>query len=746
MLFEQLGHFIFRHRRAVILIWLVFIIISAAAIPWISSILAHGVSSPTQGEAVDGGNILEQELGIRPNVLTVVFTSDTLRADDPLFMNEMDYALAGMKHIDNLDPPITYRSTGDPRLIAANGHTTYATIGIDGDAYKACKLVPDIREGLIPQPNITMLVTGEAAFFSDAEEVAMDDMKKIEIYTIPIIAFILILVFGGLVAAGLPLAIGGASMILAIGLAFGLAQFVDMTTSVLSIIAFLGLGLGVDYSLIMVSRFREELKSGKDTENSIARTVATSGKAIFFSAVTSIIGLSAMISFDMPIVRSLGVGGVTVVILALMLGLTLLPALLSALGPKVNRITIFRPSARKGTFWQRLARWEMRHPALVLLCVIPLLGLLTWPLININPSNISYTDLPEHMPARQSYEILRKEFGPGELAPIMIAVTTDTNILSADNVAALYDFSWEIAQNKEVSHIESIVNLDTTLTKEQYQLMYSSPNSIPDPQIKNAMDRLTSDQATLVAVYGFHDPLGRETKELVTYIRNLELDGLNTYVTGSAALQKDMVDEMSHHLIWVLLFIIIASYLVLLWLFRSVLLPLKAIVLNMAGVAAACGILVFVFQQGHFSSLLNFTTDGTLIFLAVVITFCGAFGLSMDYEVFLLARVKEVWDETKDNTTSVAVGLERTGRIITSAALIMVVVFGSFVLTSQLLTKTIGLGLALAILIDAAIIRVFMAPALMRVMGKWNWWAPAFLVKLWTPRKAMKDPTSVSDD
>jgi len=741
MLFERLGHFVFRHRRAVILAWVVIIIIGAVLASGVSGVLGYG-GYFTSGEADEGATILEEELGIRRNAMTVVFSSETLRANDPLFMDEMDRALAGLQDIEDLDPPITYRSTGDPRLISADGHTTYAAIGVDGDLYRASELVPNFREKLQPQPHLTMVVTGPPPFGYDAEVAAMSGMGKAERFTFPLVAIILLLAFGSLVAAGLPLAIGGASIVLAMALVFLLGQFTDMTSSCMAPITFIGLGISIDFSLIMVTRFREELKRGKDVENSVATTVATAGRAIFYSSVTSMIGFAAIITVNLPVLRSWGIGALLVVLLALVVGLTLVPALLAILGPRINRLTLFRLPEREGTFWQRLARWEMKHPVVVLLLVIPFLGLLIWPVAGLQLSGTSYAAIPEDIPARQGYEILREGFGAGEVAPIMVAVTTRGAILDPDEVGALYDFTREVARNEEVSRVESIVNLDPAITREQYQLMYASPDSIPDPRIKDAVDELTSDQATLVLAYTKSDPLGQEAIDLVTYIRNLEPGGLDTYVTGHTATTKEVVDRVYDSLPWVLLFIMVSSYLVLLWLFKSVLLPLKAILLNAAGVAAAFGILVFIFQEGNFSGLLNFTAVGSLDATLFVMIFGVTFGLSMDYEVFLLTRVKEEWVKTGDNTRSVALGLARTGRVITSAALIMAVVFASIAARDLLMMKILGLGVALAILIDAAIIRVFLAPVLMRIMGKWNWWAPAFLERLWTPRGRNSDKDS----
>ncbi len=734
-MFKRLGHFVFRHRWAVILIWLTIIILSAVLAPKAWSRLSAGAVFTGRGEAAEGCRILEQELGIRANTLVVVFHSDTLRADDPCFMDEMDAALCGLNDLSELDPPITYRSTGDPNLISRDGHTTYAAIGVNGDQYDACGLVPCVRQGLVSQPHLTQVVTGDAPFRLDSEQATESVMDKVATYSVPLVVIVLLIVFGSLVAAGLPLAMGGASIALTMGLVFLISHFVNMTTSSITVVVGLGLATGVDYSLIMVSRFREELHRGRGTEESVLITITTAGEAIFYSATTCAIGLAGLVSFQNAGIRSCGIGGMAVVLLALTAGLTLLPALLSVLGPNVNRLTLFRLADERGTFWQRLARWEMRHPIVVLCVVLPTLGLLISPVAHINPSNVSYMQVPPNVEARQGYDMLTEGFGAGEIAPIMVCVTANSSITDWDNIYRLYEYTRRIAANEEVSHVQSIVNLDPTITRDQYEIMYSYPDAIPDPQsrdaIKTVMAKLTSEHTTLVLVYPRQDPMGPEATGLVTYIENIEMGGFQIHVTGPTALTKDMVNEMYRQFVWVLIFIAVTTYLALTWLLRSAILPLKAILLNLASVAATYGILVFIFQDGHFSNVLDFTADGTTVFMAIVIVYGVVFGLSMDYEVFLLARVRETWLETRDNVASVALGLARTGKVITSAALVMVAVFGAFVLGDIVLSKIVGMGIALSVLLDATIIRLLLAPALMRIMGKWNWWAPSFLRRLW---------------
>ena len=747
-MFERLGRFVFRHRRVVIAAWLVIILLSAIVAPKVSSRLSMGSVAPTRGETMEGYRILEEELGITPNTMVVAFRSETLHADDPLFMDEMDAALAGLQDMEELDTPITYRNTGNPHLISTDGHVTYATVGVSGDEGVACKLLPDVRAKLSPQPSLDMAVTGDPAFRVDSTSAAMSDMKRSETYCFPLIAGVLILVFGSLVAAGLPLAMGVASVVLTLGLVFFVAGVMKISTESLTVISALGLATGVDYSLIMVTRFREELRKGRSIEESLVTTSATSGKAIFYSAVTCVIGLATLLTFDLAALHSMGIGGSIVVLLSMTAGLTLLPALLAVLGPKVNRLTLFRLDEDKGVFWQRLARWEMAHPVVVLLVILPVLALMMWPLARFNPSNVSYTQIPEKAEARQGYEMIREGFGPGELAPIIVCVTANSKITDWNHVDGLYDLTRRIASNGDVSRVESIVNLDPSITRQQYELMYAYPDSIPDPRVKTALNKLTSQHATLIQVYGNSDPTGPEAKRLVASIRDLQIGGLNIYVAGPAAQDIDMINQLLHQFLLMLVFTVAVSYLALFWLFKSVLLPLKATLLNLASVAATFGILIFIFQLGHFSGVLGFTTDGTISLFTLVIVFGVVFGLSMDYEVFLLTRIKEEWDRTNDNTAAVALGLARTGRVITSAALLMVVIFGTFAFGDLILSKLVGLGLAIAILLDATVVRLILAPALMRVLGKWNWWAPSFLRRHWQSREkaGSKEPGRLFPD
>jgi len=413
---------------------------------------------------------------------------------------------------------------------------------------------------------------------------------------------------------------------------------------------------------------------------------------------------------------------------SLLAALTLLPAILAILGPRVNALSIFRRRPRTGGgFWQRLALWVMRHPVVVLVLVVPFLVALGSPFLGVTLGGAGVTVLPESAPARQGYEILKAEFGEGETSPILIAVQAEQSILGPEEVSALYDFTRDIAMLDGVTRVDSIVTLDPAISKEQYQMMYARPAMIENAAIRRALMRMTSETTTLVSVVGSQPTVSEEANDLVRRTRELKPEGtVDVHVTGLTAEIMDIVDKMYRDFPRVLAFVLVATYFALLFLFRSVILPLKAILMNVMSILASYGALVFIFQQGHFAGLLDFTPVGSIESSLPIILFCVLFGLSMDYEVFLLTRIKEHYAQTGDNTASVALGLERTGRIITSAALIMVMVAGSFGFTDILLVKAMGVGIAIAILVDATAVRALFAPATMRLLGRWNWWMPAF--------------------
>ncbi|MBI4233786.1 MAG: MMPL family transporter [Chloroflexi bacterium] len=719
------GLLMVRFRWAVIAFWVVVLLLALAFAPRASSVLKGGFGR-ADTESERGVQLMQQRLGVPPASLTVVFSSDRLKATDPPFIQAMEAALAPLRQAPEVSRTITHYSDGNPRMVSPDGHTTYALVLLKSDIDTAMDRYPSLRS-LVNSDVLQVWVTGGIAIFSDLNKVSERDLRRAETITFPLVIIALLLVFGSAVAAGLPVAIGAISVAVTLALIYAVAQWTDMSIFVLNVVTMLGLGIAIDYSLLMVSRFREELPHRPRAE-AVAVSVATAGRALVFSGVTTILGLSGLLLFKFMMLRSMGIGGVLVVGISLMAALTLLPAILGALGPRVNALRIIPVRESQESWWRRVATVVMRHPVVVMVLVGVFLLALGIPFLRVKMGSPWASILPAKAEARQGWEVLASRFGEGELSPLLVVVTAQSSILNRQAVGTLYDFTHRLAQDPRVARVEGITTLDPRLSRDQYALLYSNPTEIPFPELKRGLGELAKGDTTLVRVYSKTPPLADETKALVKDIRATAPRGdLQFYITGTTADLMDAVEVMYRDFPKIIIYIVITIYIALLFLFRSVLLPLKAVIMNTLSIFASYGALVFIFQQGHFQGLLGFQAEGFTEASVPIIMFCILYGLSMDYEVFLLSRVKEIYDTTKDNTASVALGLERTGRIITSAALILVLVMGAFVTGDIVLVKALGLGMALAIFLDATIVRALLVPATMRILGDLNWWAPRWL-------------------
>jgi RND superfamily putative drug exporter len=463
-------------------------------------------------------------------------------------------------------------------------------------------------------------------------------------------------------------------------------------------------------------------------------TVATAGRAVFFSGLTVLLGLLGLVLFEFMILRSVGIAGAIVVGLAVASALTLLPALLTIIGARVDRFAVRKVARTPGTdgAWSRLARRVMRHPVGVLIPTLGVLLLLGSPFLHVRFNAPDASILPPEVPSRAAFDRLKAEFGEGEFAPIVLAVRTDGAATTPANLAALYDYSRRLAADPRVSRVDSLVDVDRRLTLAQYTLLYGDPNGPRDRYVQTALAATTRDNLTAFTLYTPYGPNRDEGKALVTALRTpggqlAPPAGMTVLVGGGAADVADVVDRVRADFPRTALFIIVSTYLVLFVLLRSVVLPAKALVMNTLSIVASFGALVWIFQDGNLSSVLGFQPLGFVETTQPMILFCVLFGLSMDYEVFLLSRMKEVWDRTGDNIEAVAGGMERSGRIVTSAALIVVVVAGSFAFADIVLIKALGIGMAIAVALDATVIRALLVPATMRLLGRWNWWMPAAL-------------------
>ncbi len=575
-----------------------------------------------------------------------------------------------------------------------------------------------------------------------------DELIQAELLAAPLTLIILLLVFGSLVAAGLPVLSGVYTVLAAVGIVTGLSYvFDDITVYANNIVSLLGIGLSVDYSLFIVNRFREELGRGRDHRTAVAMTSATAGRAIFFSGMTVIVGLMGMLFFENTGLPSLGWGGICATAVALTSSIVLLPAILSLLGERVNSFKVpfsFGVDTGEEGFWSNIASGVMKRPFAVLVPAVIVLMLAGSPFLQAEYGITTYKALSPDDESRQGMELTDDNW-PEYISNTALAVfeiEEGVDPLHEENIRSLYRFSQEILSIDGTSYVRSHGHFDVNMSENEVVDFW---NSSKDGDLSPMEAMLISAQreymnesfignGVVLLVVGIEgDESSVSSREVVLSIRELEtkndqFGGSTTVnVAGVAAYNQDVIEAVAENLPISLAFILITSYILIFLQVRSVVLPLKALIMNVLSVSASFGVLVWIFQMGNGADLLNFTPQPIDPTTPVMI-FAILFGLSMDYEVLMLSRIHEEWERTGDNTKSVAVGLQKSGRIITSAALVMVTVFSAFGLSSVSLMKQFGFMLALGVAVDATLVRALVVPSTMRLMGELNWYAPSWLV------------------
>ncbi len=737
--FDRLGRFVVRRAWWVVTAWLALLVVAIPFAPQVPGKLSAGGFILDDLESARAKALLETTLGAPPSALVIVFSSPTLEAGTPAFETAAADAIRDVPSAPHVARVVSHLLA--PSQVSADRHTAYDIVFLDLSPDDSPKALPVLRERLHDAPGLTVELAGGPAFYGDVQTVSESDLRRSELVSLPLAALALVFVFGSLVAAGVPLLVGGAAVIVALAGIFVVASLTPMSIFVLNLATLLGLGLGVDYSLLMTSRFREELALRPDDPDRVAEavriTVATAGRAVFFSGLTVLLGLLGLVLFEFMILRSVGIAGAIVVALAVASALTLLPAILTILGARVDRFAVRTVTRTPGTEgpWSRLARRVMRHPVLVIIPTLAFLLLLGSPFLHIRFNAPDATILPPEVPSRAAFDRLQADFGAGEFAPLVIAIRTDGPATSPTNLAALYDYSRRLTADPRITRVDSLVDVDPRMTLAQYTLLYGDPNGPRDRYVQTALAATTKGDVTAFTVYTPFGGNDDEGKALVTDLRTpgspvAPPAGMTVLIGGGAADVADVVARVRADFPRTLLFIIVTTYLVLFVLLRSVVLPAKALVMNTLSIVASFGALVWIFQDGNLSALFGFAPLGFVETTQPVILFCVLFGLSMDYEVFLLTRMKEIWDRTGDNIEAVAGGMERSGRIVTSAALIVVVVAGSFAFADIVLIKALGVGMAIAVALDATVIRALLVPATMRLLGRWNWWLPERLARV----------------
>ncbi len=756
-MFYHLGRIATRFRWLIVGLWMVAIAVSLPFAPQASQVLHSGGFVSPDADSERALNLLVQKVHLNLTIVQVIFTSENTSAgnvgnvgsadsaDSPQFIQESQQALARVRNWSEVSGVVSF--TDNPRQISLDRHAAYVNILFKPDPDSASKLLPQLESRLQPVPNLKTTIGGGPVFYEDIQAVSERDLRRAEFLAIPFAIIALLLVFRSVVAAILPALVGGGAVAVSLALVFGLGQITTLSIFVLNITTLFGLGLGVDYSLFMVSRFREELAHGRNVEEAVAITVATAGRAVIFSGLTVSIGLAGLIFFRINFLRSVGMAGVMVVLLAVLAAITLLPASLSIIGTRINAFPVRLPRLWRRTsgaatstlspspaaplandhhgFWYQLSHVVMRYPLQVFVPVFILLIALGLPFLGVRFSAPDASILPPDVPSRAAFDLLAKRFNDRETTPILLAVQTPGDVLTTTNIRNLYNYVRRIQADPRVARVDSIVSADPRYTLEQYELVYTHPQQISDPYLSAFLKPSVSGNTTMILVISKYGMLDQRSQALVQTIRNTTPgNGITTLVDGSTAGDMDYVTSLYTDFPIAVVIVAITIYIVLLFLFRSLILPLKAILMNTLSILASYGALVVIFQNGFLHQLLGFTPLGFVEASGPILLFCSLFGLSMDYEVFLLSRIQESFWQTGDNTRAVALGLQRSGGIITSAAVIVIVVSSCFATADMILVKALGLGMALAVVIDATLVRGLLVPATMRLLGDLNWWLP----------------------
>jgi len=566
-----------------------------------------------------------------------------------------------------------------------------------------------------------------------------NDLIKAELISGPLSILILGIVFGSIVAALLPVGVGLGTVLAAIGMTVWLSNVTDVTVYATNIISLIGIGVSIDYSLFLVNRFREELGRGHDVRTATAMSCATAGKAVFYSGITVAIGLMGMLFFTNTSLPSLGIGGTIAVSIAMIYSTIVLPAVMAWLGPRVNKGTIpyaLDMSAKDDGMWARIAKRVMDRPWTVLIPTLILLIGAGLPFAYAEFSLSSWKALPPDDQARQGMELIDEQWPDQAANSIFLVIETDgADPLSEANLRVQHAYITELLNDSRTSGGIGVGLPSPAMNADEVIQFWQTPDEfLPAEQIamrESLRASLVGDNATMISLQLVGAQTNVESRMMVEDIREHRDGFLDDFdgeddrllIAGFAAYNADNLDAIADNLPRALAFILIATSVLIFLQVRSVIIPIKAIAMNILSISASFGMLVWVFQWGYGESLLNFTAQ-PIDSGNPVIMFCIVFGLSMDYEVLMLSRIHEEWERTGDNTLAVANGLQKTGGLITGAAAIMVVVFSAFGLSSVIILKQIGLGLALAILIDATLVRALVVPSTMRLMGRFNWWSP----------------------
>jgi len=646
-------------------------------------------------------NELTEEFGLPAETIFVVF--DKVKDED---IKATLQKIEEVEEIDSIQSPLKNSELHKKNI-------SYAILNFDNTIEDMSIVVPKIRDKINNKQGIT--ITGGSVISSDLNTASQKDLANAEAIGLPIAVLVLLLAFGSVVASILPIVIGIITVVSAFGILSMLSGQFDLSIFIMNIIPMLGLALSIDFALLFINRYREE-RLHSTIQQAVQTTIQTAGRSIIFSAFCVMIGLGAMIVIQVEIFHNIALGGTIAVFLAVVASLTLLPASILLLGDRLNKWTIIRVKPNSVSRWRSFATLVMKRPVTIAIISLIILGIGIVPVKDMKLTIPQMDALPTSYDSRTSFEKLQKEFDLGENSTVYLLAEREDGWDSKAGLNDILKLQKALQKDNLVLDVKTIFTESKINHVEDWQ--QSMKNLSASEQLKPLKETFINDEQLFIPIT--LDAKGASTKaqDWVRKWSDKDLN-MNFKLGGEAKFNQEIFDEISNKIVIALSIIIVSTFFILMLAFHSVLIPIKAILMNIIGLSSAFGILVYIFQYGSFG-----IEEGTIVLIIPVITFCLVFGLSMDYEVFLISRIQEEYEKGASNTRATIDGLTSTSKIITSAALIMIVITGAFAFTDVMPVKQIGVGIAIAIAIDATIIRLMLVPSLMKLLGDWNWWMP----------------------
>jgi RND superfamily putative drug exporter len=698
---QRWGGFVARRALTVLLTGIVVAIAAAAYGFGVFDSLSNGGFDDPDSEATIEREAEQDAFGNRSVDVAAIYSDAEHTADSPEFQAAVEAVVADLPG-DAVSAVVPYYEVPPEQgLVSTDGHSAQVLISLEGDTQdEVMENFDEVEPGLEAEGLQTDLA-GPLAVYNDVNEITSEDLERAELISMPVVILLALLIFGSVVAASMPAMVGLLAMVGALAIVRVLAQFTEVSIFSVNVISLLGIGLAIDYALFVISRFREELALLPDDDpeassTAIQRTMVTAGRTVLFSGLTVAAALASLLIFPQAFLRSMGYGGIAAVLIAMLAALTVLPAVLRLLGRKVDAGRLpwrrHRPVAvgDEHGWWAQLARGVMRRPVVVIVVTVVGLLAIASPFLGVKWGSVDYRVLPDDAPAHVAADKLATDFGTEQSsANLLLQGTSEADVA---------------AYMTEIEAVDGIVAVQPVAAE--------------------------GDTTLLRAVWDGNSQTER-SQDIVRDLREVDPESGTAMVGGLAADTVDLIDSVGAHLPWMGLIVVLVMLVLLFVAFGSLVLPVKAVVMNLFSITASFGVITWIFSDGNLSDFLGFTPQGYLDATNPILMLAILFGLSMDYEVFLLSRVREEWDRTHDNDLAVATGVQKTGRIITSAALLLAVVIGAFSMSGIVFMKMLGIGMLVALLVDATVVRALLVPATMKLLGRWNWWAPGPLRRWW---------------